>query len=67
EDVRRRYEKRFADLAEVLPYCDEVHFYDNENGFEEVAIYRNGDVIPQGEHLPKWLHDFMAYQEETAR
>ncbi len=29
QDVRRRYEKRFADLAAVVPYCDEVHFYDS--------------------------------------
>ena len=27
QDVLRRYEKRFADLAEVLPYCDEVHLH----------------------------------------
>ncbi|WP_298483131.1 hypothetical protein [uncultured Ruminococcus sp.] len=65
-DVLRRYEKRFADLAEVLPYCDEVHFYDNENGFREVAIYQNGDMIPQAEQLPKWLHDFIEYQKKTA-
>lgn len=67
DDVYRRYEKRFADLAEVLPYCDEVHFYDNENGFEEVAVYRNGEVIPQGESLPKWLYDFIGYQKKTDR
>lgn len=67
DDVYRRYEKRFADLAEILPYCDEVHFYDNENGFEEVAIYRNGDTIPQGERSPKWLHDFIEYQNKTTR
>lgn len=65
DNVHRRYEKRFADLADVLPYCDEVHFYDNENGFEEVAIYRNGDMIPQGEQLPKWLYDFIEYQNES--
>ncbi len=71
-DVRRRYEKRFADLSEVLPYCDEAHFYDNENGFKEVAIYRNGDILPQVMRLPQWVRDFIQYQtaetmqEETA-
>lgn len=63
KDVRRRYEKRFADLAAILPYCDEVHFYDNENGFKEVAIYQNGEVIPQTDHLPEWLCAFQKYQE----
>lgn len=62
--VYRRYNKRFKDLAEILPYCDEVHFYDNENGFDEAAVYRNGEVIIQGEKLPKWLHDFMEYQNK---
>ena len=33
KDVRRRFNNRFEDLAKVLPYCDEVHFFDNENGF----------------------------------
>ena len=66
QDVLRRYEKRFSDLTAVLPYCDEVHFYDNENGFKEVAIYQNGDIIPQTEDLPQWLCDFMKYQNKSA-
>ena len=65
QDVRRRYEKRFADLAAVVPYCDEVHFYDNENGFQEVAFYQNGTVFPLTDHLPQWLHDFIAYQKQA--
>lgn len=62
KDVYRRYEKRFSDLANILPYCDEVHFYDNENGFKEIAIYQNGDIIPQVTILPQWLNDFIQYQ-----
>ena len=65
QDVRRRYEKRFADLAAVVPYCDEVHYYDNENGFQEVAFYQNGTVFPLTDHLPQWLHDFIAYQKQA--
>lgn len=65
QDVRRRYEKRSADLALVLPYCDEVHFYDNENGFREVAVYQNGEVIPQTDCLPEWLYAFQQYQTVT--
>ena len=29
EDVTRRFNTRFHDIAEVLPYCDEAVFYDN--------------------------------------
>lgn len=63
QDVLRRYEKRFADLAEVLPYCDEVYFYDNENGFREVALYQSGEITPLVTSLPQWLRDFMAWKD----
>lgn len=54
-DVKRRYEKRFEDLISILPFCDEVHFYDNENGFVDVGEYRNGKIIFSGEYVPEWL------------
>ncbi|MBQ8569144.1 MAG: zeta toxin family protein [Oscillospiraceae bacterium] len=57
EDVRRRYAKRFDDLAAVLPYCSEVHFYDNENGFVEKAEYRNGGLIIRSDGIPLWLEE----------
>lgn len=61
QDVVRRHEKRFEDLARILPYCDEVHFYDNENGFVDVGEYRNGRIIPEGEYVPEWLEQFSEY------
>ena len=54
-DVERRYEKRFDDLAKVLPYCNEVIFFDNENGFTEVGYYRNGAVVITADSPPKWI------------
>lgn len=57
EDVKRRFSKRFDDLLSILPYCSEVHFYDNENGFEEVGEYRNGTLTVTAEIPPKWLCD----------
>lgn len=57
DDVERRFETRFESLAAILPYCHEVHFYDNENGFAEVAEYRNGELLPIGNYRPKWLSD----------
>lgn len=65
EDVKRRYEKRFEDLRKILPYCDEVHFYDNENGFADVGEYRCGEVITAGEYIPEWLIGFKKYMEEN--
>jgi predicted ABC-type ATPase len=54
-DVTRRHKKRFDDLIKVLPYCDEVRFFDNENGFVEVGEYKNGEIISKGDYKPLWL------------
>ena len=56
-DVERRYNKRFSDLAKILPYCNEVHLIDNENGFAEVGEYRNGRLILYGEKIPEWVNE----------
>lgn len=58
-DVNRRFNKRFGDLRKILPYCDEAVLFDNENGFSEVAEYKNGQVIPKGEYRPEWLRELM--------
>ena len=55
EDVKRRFSKRYDDLLAILPYCSEVHFYNNENGFEDVGEYRNDTLSVTAENPPKWL------------
>ena len=60
-DVRRRYAKRFDDLIKILPYCDEVHLFDNENGFAAVGEYKNGEIICKGEKKPPWLKELLTY------
>lgn len=62
-DVDRRYASRWADVAKVLPYCDEASFYDNDNGFVEVAIYRNGELLLQGDSRPVWISELAAALE----
>ena len=59
EDVRRRYKNRFRDLMKVLPYCDTAQFYDNENGFQFVAEFRNGELLQVGSYCPEWLSHLM--------
>lgn len=61
DDVKRRYLKRFDDLAKVLPYCNEVRFYDNENGFIEKAEYKNGKLTIKGDDTPAWIVDLRDY------
>ena len=59
EDVERRFQSRFADVLRILPYCDEARFFDNDNGFVEVAEYRNGELIPRVSTPPRWLLELM--------
>lgn len=61
EDVERRFANRWTALARVLPYCDEAAFYDNDNGFTQVAAYRNGELICQGDYRPRWLTELVSF------
>ncbi|MCL2031263.1 MAG: hypothetical protein FWG93_06925 [Oscillospiraceae bacterium] len=57
DDVNRRFQKRFGDLAKILPLCDEAYLFDNENGFVEVGEYKNGELIVKGDYRPVWLRE----------
>ena len=57
EDVIRRYRTRFDTLIKILPFCDEVKFYDNENRFDNIAEYRNGEIIYKSDYKPLWLSE----------
>lgn len=57
-DVKRRYEKRFEDLYNVLTACDTAIFYDNENGFVRVGEYLNGRLMIYSGDIPEWLSEF---------
>lgn len=60
-DVERRFASRWESLAKILPYCDEAAFYDNDNGFVEVAAYRNGELILEGDYRPAWITELETY------
>lgn len=58
DDVKRRYEKRISSLSQVIPLCDEVIFYDNENGFIKVAEIKNNKFLYFNGYKPKWLVEY---------
>lgn len=60
-DLRYQFAKRWDTLKEILPYCDEAHFLDNDNGFVNVAEYRNGEVVRIGELRPDWLAELQRF------
>ena len=61
DDVARRFEGRWEAVAKVLPYCDEAEFYDNNNGFVKIAVYRNGELLRVRENTCTWIDELGAY------
>ena len=62
-DVRRRYKERFDRLLDVMPLCNEIFFYDNENGFVEVGQYRSGEMMLRA-NAPAWLDELRVRYNE---
>lgn len=63
--VECRFRERWVNLAAVLPYCDEAVFFDNDNGFVEVAVYENGELLVKGNRRPAWLQELAAHLESN--
>lgn len=66
-DVERRYNKRFKDLINILPFCSEVKFFDNENGFVEKAEYKNGELIIKNNDIPNWIKDLKHFLDNLSQ
>lgn len=56
-DVVRRFKNRFDSLRKVIPLCDEVIFYDNENGFVKVAEITNNKFSYTNGYRPQWIEE----------
>ena len=67
EAVERRFSGRWEAVARVLPYCDEARFFDNDNGFAEVAEYINGELILKGEYRPAWVRELPGIWDDAAQ
>ena len=55
--VKLRYQNRLESLKRVLPLCDEVIFYDNENGFVKVAEIRNNTFNYTNGYRTEWIQE----------
>ncbi len=64
-DVVRRFNKRYDSLMRILPYCDEATFFDNCNGFVEVAHYEDRVLKFTSAYRPRWLVDLCGYIEKS--
>lgn len=65
DDVLKRFEHRFENLERILPYCDIAYFYDNYNGYKEVGLYKNGEIISQGDEYPDWMKELISRQSQN--
>ncbi len=54
EDVERRYEESFKNLAIVIPLCDLVALYDNSIEFRRFAIFKQGNIVKMSRNIPNW-------------
>ncbi len=55
EYVIHRYNNRIKSLENVIPLCDKIIFYDNENGFVKVAEMKNHKFFYTNGIRPEWL------------
>lgn len=46
-----------------MPLCNEIFFYDNENGFVEVGRYRSGEMMLRA-NAPAWLDELCVRYDE---
>lgn len=54
-DVTRRFSKRIKSLGQIIPLCDNIIFYDNENGFVKVGEITNNKFSYTNDYRPQWL------------
>jgi len=60
-DVRRRFTERWKTVKKILPYCNEARFFDNNNGYVEVAEFTDGVLIFKDESQPGWILELSDY------
>ena len=60
-NIQHRFTERWKKIKKVLPYCDEAFFFDNDNGFIEVAEYLNKKFVLKGEAQPDWILELSGY------
>lgn len=57
-DVERRFRESFINLKTILPYCDEVYFFDNTEYIYPIAAIKNGEKELISKILPDWFTSF---------
>ena len=54
ECIIQRFKHRFVQLKRIIPLCNKVKLYDNENGYNLVCEYTNGKQTYLTNNIPYW-------------
>ena len=57
-DVKLQFDRRFESLVKVFPLCNEVFFFDNENGFRCVGHYCDKMIVEK--KSCQWFLEYLA-------
>jgi len=61
--LEQRFKKRFDAFSKILKYTTKALFYDNQNGFVQVAEYKNDEIITIGSYKPQWVDELIEKYE----
>lgn len=59
DTVIQRFNTRRDTLLKVLPQCNSVELFDNDNGFIKVAEYQKGHIHATEDKIPAWLDELL--------
>jgi predicted ABC-type ATPase len=53
--IIKRFGEMQACLCRLIPYCNEIYFYDNTKSFRQVAIVIEGETVDADTDIPIWM------------
>ena len=53
--IRKRFSEMLSCLCRLIPYCNEIYFYDNTKSFRQIAIICDGETIDADMDIPEWM------------
>ena len=53
--IIKRFSEMQSCLCRLIPYCNEIYFYDNTKSFRQVAIFCDGETIDADTDIPVWM------------
>ena len=55
------YRHRWERLSKLIPFCDQVTLFDNNNGFQKIGAYKENALTIYSQDIPMWMQEFIQY------